>query len=113
MTENFWIRFVPAVLATWRITYLMAYEDGPAGLIAHFRARLGRSFAGRLLGCFHCLSMWVAAPMAFFVTASVPDVAIAWLAISGAACLLERTGRDPVVIQRLPETQGDTDHVLR
>jgi hypothetical protein len=51
--------------------------------------------------------------MAFFVTASVPDVAIAWLAISGAACLLERTGRDPVVIQRLPETQGDTDHVLR
>ena len=65
---SFWIRFVLAALATWRVTHLLASEDGPADLIVRFRARLGRSFAGSLMDCFNCLSFWIAAPAALFVS---------------------------------------------
>ncbi len=113
MTETqFWIRFVTAMLAAWRITHLIAYEDGPADLIAHARARWSRGFAGRLLGCFQCLSMWVAAPLAWFVSGSRLESVVVWLALSGGACLLERAGGEPVVIQDL-RAQGEKDHVLR
>ena len=37
----FWARLVLAVLATWRLTHLLAREDGPADLVVRLRARLG------------------------------------------------------------------------
>lgn len=96
------MRFILAVLATWRITHLLASEDGPWDLVVRLRARLGRSFAGRLMDCFYCLSIWVAAPIAFFVTRTPMQLVVTWLALSGAACLLERIGQQPVSIQPLP-----------
>ncbi len=98
-----WMRFVLAVLAAWRVTHLLASEDGPADLIVRIRRRLGESMLGTLMDCFQCMSMWVAAPLAFFVGRSWIDRSVAWLAISGAACLLERLGAEPVVIQQLKE----------
>jgi len=115
---SFWIRFVLAVLATWRVTHLLASEDGPADLIARFRARLGHGLAGKLMDCFNCLSLWIAAPAAVFVSRKPLDWLFAWLALSGAACLLERVGQEPVVIESASEptaesTEGDANHVLR
>ena len=40
---GFWPRFVLAVLATWRVTHLLASEDGPGDLIVRFRRLLGRA----------------------------------------------------------------------
>ena len=40
------LSFVLAVLATWRVTHLLAHEDGPADLIFRFRRLLGQSLAG-------------------------------------------------------------------
>jgi hypothetical protein len=94
-------RMVVAALATWRITHLLAEEDGPWEIILRLRARLGDSQAGRLLDCFYCLSLWVAAPMALIVSRRRAERCLAWLALSGAACLLERTARQPLVIQPL------------
>ena len=96
------MRFVLAVLATWRITHLLASEDGPWDLVVRLRARLGRSFAGSLMDCFYCLSVWVAAPMAFFVSRNPMELVVTWLALSGAACLLERIDQQPISIQALP-----------
>lgn len=45
---SFWIRLVLAVLATWRITHLLASEDGPADLVVRFRERLGSRWLGML-----------------------------------------------------------------
>jgi hypothetical protein len=110
----FWTKFVLAVLATWRVTHLLASEDGPADLIVRFRARLGRSFAGSLMDCFNCLSFWIAAPAALFVSRKPLDWLFTWLALSGAACLLERLGHEPVVIQPISQTlEGDVSNVLR
>jgi len=120
MTEpGAWMRLVVAVLATWRITHLLASEDGPWDLVVRLRLHLGRSFGGRLLDCFYCLSLWVAAPVALFVGRRPAEWMVTWLALSGAACLLERTGQQPISIQPLPasqesnRTEGENYDVLR
>lgn len=111
---GFSMRYILAVLATWRVTHLLATEDGPADLIVKFRALLGQSLAGKLMDCFHCLSLWIAAPAALFVTRRWIDWVLVWLALSGAACLLERLGREPVVMEPvLQPSEGDACHVLR
>jgi hypothetical protein len=92
-----------AVLATWRITHLLANEDGPADILARLRARVGNGSLGKLMDCFQCLSLWVAAPMALFVTQRPLEFLLSWLALSGAACLLERTGQPSVAIQSMPQ----------
>ena len=95
---NDWLRFVLAVLAVWRVTHLLAGEDGPADIIVRFRALLGSSLAGKLMDCFYCLSIWIAAPAALFVTRRPLDWLLTWLALSGSACLLERaTEQRPAV----------------
>ena len=84
--------FVLCALAVWRITHLLAEEDGPWELIVRLRKRVGNGFLGRLLDCFYCLSLWIAAPIAAAVTPALHDFPLLWLALSGAACLLEQLG---------------------
>lgn len=83
-------RFAVAALATWRIAHLVAYEDGPFDTVANARARAGSTVLGELMDCFNCLSLWAAAPFAFAVAPRPRDAAATWLALSGAACLVER-----------------------
>jgi hypothetical protein len=85
-----WLRFVVVILATWRVTHLLANEDGPGDVIVRVRVWLGNGFLGQLADCFQCLSLWVAAPLALVTTREPLARALTWLAISGAACLLER-----------------------
>jgi len=109
-----WLRLILAVLATWRVTHLLASEDGPADVIVRFRALLGQSFAGKLMDCFYCLSLWIAAPTALFVTRQLLNWLLVWLAVSGAACLLERIGREPIVMERVSQpSERVVNHVLR
>jgi len=114
--------FILAVLATWRVTHLLANEDGPADLIVRFRALLGDGLLGKLMDCFYCLSLWVAAPAALFVTRKPLEWLMTWLAISGAACLLERLVENPIAAQAVnPEAahgvpysgEGEIENVLR
>jgi Protein of unknown function (DUF1360) len=110
---SWWIRFVLAVLATWRVTHLLASEDGPADIIVRFRALLGESIVGKLMDCFNCLSLWIAALAALFVSRRPVEWLFCWLALSGGACLLERMGQESVVIQPMSQpSEGDINNVL-
>jgi hypothetical protein len=100
-----WFRLVIIVLATWRITHLLAKEDGPAYIIARFRVWVGDGLLGQLMDCFKCMSLWVAAPLTLLVFHRPLEWMVGWLATSGAACLLERIGQQPVVIQPFTQTQ--------
>jgi uncharacterized protein DUF1360 len=80
-----------------------AGANGPGDLLVRLRAYLADSRAGKLMDCFGCLSLWIAAPMALFVVRRPVDLLITWLALSGAAFLLERLGHKPVVIQQISE----------
>jgi Protein of unknown function (DUF1360) len=89
-------RFAVATFATWRVAHLIAHEDGPGEVIVRLRARAGDARLGSLLDCFFCLSIWVAAPLALATVRRRRDVISTWLALSGAACLLERATNEPV-----------------
>jgi predicted acyltransferase len=107
-----WFGFVLGVFASWRLAHLLACEDGPWDLLARLRAAVGNGVLGRLMDCFYCVSLWVAAPFGLLLGRSAQECVLAWLALSGAACLLERMGRDPLVIQPLPN-EGEHHELLR
>jgi hypothetical protein len=89
--------FVMVTLAVWRVTHLFAEEDGPGRLFARLRA-LGapNGFWASLFGCFYCFSLWVALPFAWLASEEPwGRRLIAWLAVSGAACLLQRLSYRP------------------
>lgn len=101
------LRFGLAALATWRVTHLLVNEDGPADAIVRVREKLGESQLGAMMDCFQCASMWVAIPFALFAARKPADRAVAWLALSGAACLMENmTANDHI-------HDGETYELLR
>lgn len=98
------LRFGVAALATWRLTHLLANEDGPGDFIARARERLGTSEIGELMDCFHCTSLWVAMPFAFYVAKKPADRLAAWLGLSAVACLLQ---------EKNEPNKGAEDELLR
>ena len=85
-----WHRLLLGILCVWRLTHLLAAEDGPGRILARLRRRAGSGFWGTLLDCFHCLSLWVAVPFAWLLGEGWRERLLLWLALSGAAILTER-----------------------
>jgi hypothetical protein len=91
------MRFALCSLATWRLTHLTVAEDGPWDFMVRVRAWLGDSAVGQTMDCFYCTSLWLAIPFAFVVGHGIFNCLLSWLAISGAASLLEQaTNRELV-----------------
>jgi hypothetical protein len=107
------MRLVLAVFATWRVTHLLANEDGPADVVFRARRWLGDGFIGSLMDCFNCMSIWVAAPLALFVSTNPLTWAVSWLALSGGACLLERLGGASAGAPHNLQSKEGSDDVLR
>jgi hypothetical protein len=85
--------FPIALLGVWRITHLLAAEDGPAEAMIRVRAILPARWA-TALDCFYCTSSWVALPFALALADGWAERLLLWPALSGGAILLERvTGR--------------------
>jgi hypothetical protein len=82
--------FTLSVLCVWRVTHLLQAEDGPADLLVRLRRMAGSGFAGKLMDCFACLSLWVAAPLAYWVPQTRLERLLWWPALSAGAILLER-----------------------
>jgi hypothetical protein len=68
-TPDFWILLVLLCAATWRVTYLFMWEEGPFKVIMHLRALTGVRHVddvptaypdGNVFACYWCLSVWVA-----------------------------------------------------
>ena len=84
------LRLVLCCLATWRLTHLIVFEDGPWDIVARVRALFGDSVVGKAMDCFYCTGVWIAIPFAFVVGHSLLNWVLSWLAISGTASLLEK-----------------------
>jgi len=113
-----WFRLTLCVLATWRVSHLIAHEDGPFDVIVRLRRRAGDGVLGRLMDCPYCLSLWIAAPVALLLTRDLGPWCVAWLAVSGGSSLLERLWRPPgappppaAAYHPLP-LEGDPTHVM-
>jgi hypothetical protein len=104
-------RLLLGVLAVWRLTHLVQAEDGPWGAIARLRRAAGGGVLGELLDCFYCLSLWMAAPIAWAIGRSTGERVLIWLASSGGAILAERATSRVAEFHEDPEE--DVDGVLR
>jgi hypothetical protein len=82
--------FVIAAFAVWRLTHLLHAEDGPWRLAARTRARLGDGAVGQMVGCFYCLSVWVALLLAPWLSGQLLDLLVIAAGLSGAAIVIER-----------------------
>jgi hypothetical protein len=83
------LRFLVALLATWRVAHLVAFEDGPSGVIARLRGAAGAGSWASIMDCFKCLSLWIAAPLALYVTGLRWESIVTALALSGGAMVVQ------------------------
>ena len=88
--DSGWLRLTLAVLATWRLSRLVAFEDGPWDVVARARRLAGDGMLGHLMDCPYCLSLWFAAPAALALDRTFPGWVLAWLGVSGGASLVEK-----------------------
>ncbi len=93
--DSSWYRLILGVLGVWRITHLLVAEDGPWDLIVRLRRAVGAGFWGKLLDCFECLSLWLAAPAAAGLGPTWPERGWLWLGCSAGAILLEQATTRP------------------
>jgi Protein of unknown function (DUF1360) len=82
--------FIIATLAVWRVTHLLSEEDGPFDLIIRLREKIGNNVLGQLMDCFYCLSIWIAIPFAFIISGNLQEGILHSLALSGAACIIQK-----------------------
>lgn len=84
------LTFILISLASWRIAHFIAAEDGPFNIVVKIRAKAGDNVLGHLMDCFYCLSLWPSALFAPLLSDGWMEFVLAWLAASGAACILEQ-----------------------
>ena len=96
-----------AMLATWRLSFMLTQETGPWDMFTALRRVAGESMLGHALQCFYCTSVWVAAPLAVLVTPWSLRTPVTWLALSGGACLLHRATDRGLEVMPLPPRDSD------
>lgn len=85
------LTFVIVVLAVYRVSVLIAQDEGPFSLLERARGRIDphqASWMGRGLRCVGCVSFWVALAAALLIGAA--DWVWVWLAVAGGAMLIHR-----------------------
>lgn len=82
------------IAAVWRLTYMLQNETGPWHIIERVRNLFirpsgeARGMLGELLQCYFCLSIWVAAPFAIYLSGGIYQFFIYWFALSAGAIVL-------------------------
>jgi hypothetical protein len=109
--QFYWLTL--GVLAVWRVTHLLNAEDGPWNWVVRLRQRAGTGFWAGLLDCFYCLSLWIAAPLAYFIGSRWFERFLLWLALSAGAILLERLAPERAVAPPLYSVDREDTDVLR
>ena len=104
---------IVGLLGVWRVTHLLHAEDGPWNVVAALRRKAGNGFWANLLDCFYCLSLWVAAPLAWLLGDGVKVRLLLWPALSAGAILLERSTTRDAVVPHPYWSEDDSDVVLR
>lgn len=88
------VRLIVAALATWRVSSLLLYEDGPFNVFMRLREAvdwngLGPTQLRLLFSCIYCISIWVG-----LVCAALMSVDYWWVmmpfALSAVAVMVDK-----------------------
>ena len=97
--------FVLAALATWRLAFLLAREDGPWSALVGFRRVIGKGILGKLFQCVKCVGIWISIPFAFFVGGTRAELLVTWLALAGVTALIDEATRPPFEFQETADEE--------
>lgn len=78
------LHFFKLVLATWRLSALLVYDEGPGQVFWTLRDVIGGP-----LTCFWCASVWVAGLFALLSPGTRLTRFVLWLALAGGAVGLD------------------------
>lgn len=82
-------RLIVLILAVYRLSRMIAIEDGPADIFTKFRSTLSQeSWVGRGFYCVLCLSFWLSLLAAILAYRKPRCILVHWLAIAGGVTLI-------------------------
>jgi len=92
------VYFALSVLAVYRVSHMIANEDGPLDVFVFIRERAGqKSWIGRGLNCVLCISFWLSAiPAAMtilsvgFFRSNFESFILYWFAIAGGVLVIHK-----------------------
>ncbi|MGF6696975.1 hypothetical protein OKW38_001587 [Paraburkholderia sp. MM5496-R1] len=106
--------FIVGSLTVWRISYLLTSESGPRDVLVIMRRRFATGIWADVATCLYCMSIWIAAPLAWILGESVVERLLLWPALSAAAIVTERAiHRDTPVAAALYYEDKEARDVLR
>lgn len=82
--------FALALLAVFRVAWLITREEGPFAMFVWLREHVDRNqqtWLGRGLNCCNCVSFWVALAAAIVIGG---DWLLNWLALAGGVVLINK-----------------------
>lgn len=118
---SLWARLLLAVFAVYRLSSLIAREEGPFSVFDHLRMRLGaydydeygtaETALGRGIGCVFCVGVYTAALLLFpiYLPTLIGDILLTWLGIAGGQVFLERLTNRIGIVTTADETAGKTE----
>ena len=80
-------RFLLGTLCVWRVTICLMWKMDRGISSSACACRFGDGFFGQLLDCFYCLSVWIAAPLSYFLGDKLNERILLWPALSAGAIL--------------------------
>lgn len=89
MEDSRILTLILATLATYRISYMIAQEEGPFGMLLAIRERIDpsqSSWLGRGVRCVACVSFWLSLLAAWMIQAT----ALEWLGIAGGVLIIHK-----------------------
>lgn len=81
--------FAAALLGVYRVVRMFLLEDGPFDIFSSIQARITqKTWVGRGLTCFLCLSFWLSLPAAALIAADWRQLLLLWFGIAGGNVVL-------------------------
>lgn len=86
-----WLWVVIAILATLRVSHLIAIDEGPFGAFQRLRYLIGqRTWIGRGFHCSLCVGFWLAILPALVLARTPVEFGLLWFGIAGGALLIHK-----------------------
>lgn len=91
-----WFTALIAVLASFRLAYMISHEEGPFSIFSTIRGRIDpnqQTWIGRGLNCGACVSVWTSLIVVLailYLPAEITTPIVFWLAVACGALLINR-----------------------
>lgn len=93
-----WLELIVLILVCYRLSRLIAIDEGPFSIFLKLRVKLGaydygnngqaQSNLGRGINCPHCIGLWIALPLALIASGIQWHTLLYWFAIAGGQSFL-------------------------